>query len=307
MGQKAFPEYDLYIAPDGTEFKFGANDRFVLGRQGYGMPPIEFIRQSGPFQHGETFIDFRLQSRTIQWVVRQNGHNRFDHWDNRAALLDTFRINRQSTGQFAPGKLRKLLPDGSMRDLDVFLAFGPDFPGGGDEWDEFGFTDTLRFIAPDPTFYDPTLRTLTWALDPNQTNLTFPITFPITFGYTYIDDTNQITYNGTWQSFPTITITGPLKGFDLTNDDTSERLVLNYQVNAGETVTFDLSYGNKTITSDVAGNILGALTPGSDLATFHIAPDPEASGGVNNFSLYGIGASSATQVVLTYYDRYLGI
>lgn len=200
-----------------------------------------------------------------------------------------------------------MLPDGTSRDIDVFISSGPIFASPTGHWDEWGFTEALRFIAPDPTFYNPTLQTVTWSLDPGQTELEFPITFPIEFTFTGIDQTNSVSYTGTWPSFPGIVITGPLYGFKIENTDTQEIIELNHVIDAGEVVTITLDYGNKTVVSSTLGNIIGTVTLDSDLATFHIAPDPQAASGTNHFHLTGTGADANTQVVLSYYTRYIGI
>ena len=91
------------------------------------------------------------------------------------------------------------------------------------KWDEFGFLETLRFVAPDPTFYDPAQWSLNWSLGIVQTELEFPITFPIEFSESLIQAaTNTITYDGTWLNYPMIVITGPISGFNIENTDLSD-------------------------------------------------------------------------------------
>ena len=73
-------------------------------------------------------------------------------------------------------------------------------------------------------------------------------------------------------------------------------------------VTITTEYGNKTITNEDGDNLIGTLTTDSDLATFHVAPDPVAPDGENVFRVQGAGAdSSATNMVVKYYTRYIGI
>ena len=80
-------------------------------------------------------------------------------------------------------------------------------------------------------------------------------------------------------------------------------------ISAGETVTINLAYGNKSVTSDIAGNLIGALKDdGEDLVGFYLAPDPEASGGVNALNVVGASAIvGTTSVEIAYYTRYIGI
>lgn len=309
MRQMKRVEFDYYIAPDGTEYRFHDNDdRFLMSFSDMGMPPISYIKQKGPFQHGSSLLDYRLEERIIQYIHRRDGCSREEYWDNRADIINALRPNRQSANTFALGKLRKKLPDKSVRDIDVLILEGPTFgPRSLEDWDEFGFTEALRFIAPDPTFYDPTVYTAQWTLDPNQTDLVFPFEFPFELGYTVISGSNVVNYAGTWLSYPTIEVRGPISSFTIINAATSEKISLNYEIKIGETVTISLEFGNKTVVNNVGTNLIGVVTTDSDLSTFHIAPDPEASGGVNTFNVTGASAKPTTRVTLTYYVRYIGI
>jgi hypothetical protein len=310
MGQGSkILEFTKYFSPDGEEYSFNEDEKFLMSETGLGMPPISYIDQRGPFQHGNTIYDYRLEPRIIQLVHRRNACSRDDYWGNRADLINLVRPNRQSAGQFNLGVLRKILSTGDTRDIDVIISQGPAFePRNLSGWDEWAFTETLRFIAPYPVFYDPTSASATWTSGVTITELDFPITFPIQFSESLLSSSgNNIAYNGTWLSYPTIEVTGPIGGFKITNDTTGEFIHLNYTVPAGDTVTISLEFGNKTV-EDVAGNnLIGTVTTDSDLATFHVAPDPEAAGGVNSFSVVGAGVDANTQVVLTYYTYYIGI
>lgn len=314
-------EFDEYITPEGDTFRLEDLNSYVLSFTGHGMPPIKYLTQRGPFQHGETAYDFRLDPRIIQLVWRREGCNRQSYWDNRAALLNALRPNRQLSGQFNPGRLRKQLPDGSKRDIDVFIESGPVFvPRETDRYDEFGITETLRFIAHDPTFYNPTAVCVPFVISYIQ-ELVFPLTFMcgpavpgicawdgLVFAEDFINNTITLTYPGTWLAFPTIVITGPINGPTIYNDTTGEKIQLSYSVSTGEVVTITLQYGNKTVTNAAGVNLIGVVSSDSDLATFHLAPDPEATGGVNTLRVTGgAGLAGTTAVTVSYLIRYIGI
>jgi len=303
-----FPEYDMYIAPDGTELRFDRlSDLFIQSFDGYGMSPIKYLEQQGAFQHGVSIYDYRLQKRIIQWTIRQDSCNRWTYWENRANILDLLRPNRHTINNFGPGKLRKFLPDGTMRDLDVHLELGPIFSSPTGHWDEWGYTEVIRFVAPDPTFYNPLENSYLWNLGPAQTHLVFPITFPIQFGYTVVSATTPITYVGTWMSFPTIIIRGPIAGFTITNSETGEMIRLNYKIAPGVIVTISLEFGNKTVTTAAGVNLIGVVSTDSDLSTFHFAPAPEVAGGINTMIVSGAGCNPNTRITLSHYTRYIGI
>lgn len=312
-------EFTYYVPPDVTVATNGTIsdysdvylfndhvDRFEMSFTGWGMPPIEYITQRGPYQTGQTVLDFRVQPRVIQLTHRRNGNCRDDYWDIRSDFINALRPNRAVGGGFEPGRLRKVLSDGSIRDIYVALERGPVFQPRGDQWDEWSIMETIRFIAHDPILFNPVRKSATWTLS-SQDNLVFPFSFPIIFGSAIINDTLDVTHAGTWLSYPTITITGPLSQPTIENQSTDEIIVFQYDIPAGSTVEFDLNYGVKTVLENGGTSRIGSVTPQSDLATFHIAPDPEVSGGVNALLVTGSNATAETSVGVTWYDRYIGI
>lgn len=80
----------------------------------FGLPPIRFITQRGPFQDGETPLDIRLDPRVIQIEIVDYLCNRTDFWTQRNELLNLIRPNRafSSDGTYHPLIYRKRLPGG---------------------------------------------------------------------------------------------------------------------------------------------------------------------------------------------------
>lgn len=312
-------EFDYYISPQPERREFNLHDAkalFVISITGRGMPPTEYITERGPLQHGESLIDYRLRPRLITMITRRRFPCRQDYWDGRNDLLDALRPNRQQIGCVRAGTLRKVLPDGSMRDVDVMIESGPAFqPRNPERWDEIGFSEVLRFVAYDPTFYDPIQLAEQWTLTPTVGNLIFyeapgyldRLVFPIWFAGQIISNYLNITYIGTWPAFPTIVVTGPADNLIVRNVTTDERLFLDYFIQAGEVVTITLDYGNKTITNQLGENLLPYLSSDSDLATFHLEPAPGAAGGVNQMYVFANSVAVATAVELQWYTRYIGI
>ena len=325
-------EFDQYIPPDVTVnadgtiavadmtkvYRFNNQvDQFSQSFTGMGMPPVKYITQSGPYQHGETVLDYKLQTRLIQYIHRRNGCSRTEYWSNRSDLINWLRPNRQLVGQLKPGRLRKIQPDGTKRDIEAFLMFGPMFGARNTgQWDEWALTEALRFRCDDPTFFDPALQTVRWTIDADDGLIFYEspdwedhLTFPIVFSGDAISAYQTISgYAGTWSSFPTIVFTGPINAPRIENVTLGETIELTYNIAAGETVTIDLSFGNKTVKSSSGANLIGTVTTDSTLGTFRIAPDPEAPNGDN--VLYASGAEGAlatTAIALSYYTRYIGI
>lgn len=326
MAQIEFSYYippDTIINDDGTiddmsgVYSFDNYDTLkLMSFTGYGMPPINYITQQGPFQHGQSVIDYRLQPRVIQLVHYRRGGCRQDYWDNRSDLINFLRPNRQTANSFEPGRLRQTLPDGTVRDLKVFIDSGPKFnPRSTDVWNELAFEETLRFVAYDPILFNPAQQEQSWVLE-SLDNLIFyespdwtdRAVFPIWFGGEVLLETTDVTYNGTWLSYPKIFITGPLDGPRITNLTTDKKIELDYNISAGEVVTIDLEYGQKTITNNFGTNLIGTATTDSDIAEFAIVPSPEATDGVNTLTVLGANANlGQTEIKLTYNENYIGI
>ena len=521
-------EFDFYIPPDSTNTidattgvvsyskMYLLSDyvvRGVMSSSGYGMPEMKYIEQTGPFQHGNTLLDYRLLPRTIDMELRQTSPNRTDYWTDRADFLNMFRVNKQPVaGALYTGKLMKILPNGIRLCIDVLFSEGAHYEFDSGSWDMFGSFNNITFIAPDPTFYIPTLNseavvlsatselalpkqikgwayntaallagdtsilyydygtpntsstrltattdaiivgeiliidseklevtavtastvnigTLTvtrayggtvaaahvigsvmavtkdtttvanWGLSngityepwrvvfdfattlsagitaadttvnyaaitglpggaqigdvlfcgaekmivtaaPSGTQATvtrgyssttaaihaisavltitaaaqiayYASSLGITLGQATLAEAFVITYLGTWNSFPTLEVTGPWDNFTITNGATLETLDFGYNISAEETVTFDLAYGVKSVTNQNGTNLIGSLSTDSDLATFHFTADAEITtglaDGVNPIAVTGNNLTGNSSLVISWFTRYIGI
>ena len=133
----------------------------------------------------------------------------------------------------------------------------------------------------------------------------------ITFGSATLSEGFVINYEGTWDAFPTISVTGPWDNFTITNGATLETLDFGYNIDSGETVVFDLAYGTKSVTNQNGTNLIGSLSTDSDLATFHLATDSEVTtglaDGINPMVVTGTNLDENSALVLIWYTRYIGI
>jgi hypothetical protein len=322
-------EITEYHSPDNVIHRFTSGAKFLLSEEGLGMPSIRYITQKGPYQHGETYLGYALEPRVIQMLIRQNGCSRQEYWANRSTVLDMLRPNRQTVGTFEPGVLRKIFQDGSMRDIDVFIQDGPIFTARSlDRWDEWGYQEAIRFIAPDPTFYDPTIQIASASLTTSDSLVFYnAVTGP---AYTDLDLYNRLygvtstglrfdsgsifssivcTTVGSWTVFPDIYITGPALGVIIENKTTGEILRINYDLQTGYNIHVDLHYGRKRVyVVETDENIIGTLSTDSDLSTFHLEPEPGAIGGANNIEIYaGNAIIGLTEIQFRWNDRYIGI
>lgn len=284
-----------YFTPDNVEFML-SSPWYVIQEDGFGMPPLEFITQRGPFQHGETVKDIWLRPRIVQLMVRREACSRPEYWDLRAALLNTMRPNR--TALPTPGRLRKYLANGQVRELFAYPSEGPGFPSHDpNEWQQFSVQDTIRFTCYDPVAQDPVLKSSAYAS--SGAVGAFPITFP--YQIASFGTNAPINYLGTWLAYPTIVINGPAVGAVIRNLTTDELISFSYTVASGRSVTFNLEYGRKTVTLDDGTNLIGYVSADSDLGSFHLTP------GSNNMQVFASGTSAVSSIILSWYDRYIGV
>ena len=190
-----------------------------------------------------------------------------------------------------------------VRDLDVYLSRGLGFQPL-ESWRSWAVQEGLEFIAPNPVIYDPAVKTGT--VSSFAATLTFSMYFPFVLGAMY--GTANITYAGTWETHPTIIITGPAAGVYVENRSTGNFLRFNYVISAGEVVTITTAYNNRTITNGAGQNLLPYLSDDSTFGEFTLQPDPIITGGVNTIDVYTDGAvAGTTTIVLSYLNRYYGI
>lgn len=284
--------------------------RVVLSEEGFGTPPLEYIADRAPFQHGDTVRSFALRPRTVQLAVLHNFRNRSDYWDGRQQLLGMLRPNAlqalSSTPALSPERQGKLLVyqgNNQKRQLDVLLESGPGFapPQGG--WREWSFTEVLRFVAHNPVWYDPKINQQTLASS-GQVNLVFPVTFP--FEFSTSNFTGVVSYKGDWPEKPKIFIYGPITSPAVIHSFTGKRLQLLTAILAEYYVEINLQLS--TVTRSDGLNLLGFLSDDSDLTGFTLEPDPIVANGANTLVVEGSGTSGSTPApVITWYNRYIGI
>lgn len=284
-------EWTEYQTPDGTVYPLvipSRRGRWILTETGWGSPPVEHVTQRSPLQHGQSLLASWLRPRTVQVAIRQDFCSRNDYWAGRQELVNALRLDvwHFLSDTVTPGILRRVLPNGSLRELDVYLSQGPTFDAPDQRrWDSWGIQEVLRWIAYDPIIRDPVDR----SYDLNVLSNTI------------------VTYDGTWQERPTVTMTGPITNPGLVNSTTGETLGFTTVVVAGTSLVISLGSDPVTIVDSLGVDRIGDLDSTSHLASWHLAPHPEAANGQNTLLFSGSGTSGATACVLNYHDKYWGI
>lgn len=306
-------EFDYLITPDGLEYSWHDvnspldDGRWLLTFEGQGLPPLHYITQRGPYQHGITVLDKRLDPRIITYLHHRSACNRQGYWETRRDVANHCRVNRQTPNTpFKLATLRKVFPNGTMRDIDVTIENGSLYgvPRSLDKWRETRWTETFKWLAPDPSFYDPTMVVVGLGIELCN-DLVFPFDFPFIFCGESFTQTDTVVYTGDWQTNPVIQFTGPWNtGAYIRSLTTNRLLQFTRPIPAGTTITIDTRYGLKRVTDNVGQSWMGALTSDSDL-NWAILPDPEAPGGINSISAGGTGGvAGLSKIELQYYTRY---
>lgn len=272
----------------------------VVAHDGLGLAPLHRLVERGPMQHGQTDVGYRLDPRVFSLVALLEGTDRQDLYTKRSSL-QTF---------LSPGAALSLLftlDDGSKRQIDCKAL---DAPLPHDARTAYAAQlVALRFVAADPTLYDPVGRMVAFALAGGGSGTAVPLAVPFTVGASTMDQVVPIQYTGNVLALPwRIRIGGPITSPVIRNLSTGEKLDFTaYTIGNSDYYDIDCRYGYKTVTDKAGANKIAELSTDSDLATFHLAPHPEADEGRNDIMVTGTAVDGDTEIYLNYYPRWLGI
>lgn len=292
---------------DGRKLTF-TGDVYLQGFVNYGMAEPNYVTQRGYVQSGETVRSFTLNPRTISiniFTKARQGATRTDYWDDRARILDIFRPNR-GANRLNQLSLTIRREDGSRRKIACFYESGLEFEDVNKDANAFRVLATVTLFCPTPIWYDADIITLD-VESAQATQLVFPISFPITFGVSGTQfKTGNLNYQGTWRSYPTITISGPYQSATLILNNASIRLF--NPITKGEQRIIALSESGFSIT-DADGNDAFNDVQRGDIVNFFIRPSDQLADGVTqeiSVTLVG-GVDSTSSVTITYSTAYIGL
>ena len=268
--------------------------------QGIGPMATVRISEAGPLQHGVTDRGFRADKRMIRLMLQFTAGDATSYWDRREDLIALLEPTTSLS------KLRFDLGNGNRRQIDCAILGSPMDARTADA----GFQRfAVDFECPNPAFYDPAGRAVTFGIDYSAKTFQIPMVIPLGIGQSTIDTSQTITYSGSWRSYPyRIRIVGPMTDCVITNESTGEKLdFTGTTIAAGDRRDIDLRYSHKTVKSASGANKIADLTSDSDLTSWHLATQREVGGGSNAIAVTGTGATSATEIYISYYEYYSGI
>lgn len=288
---------------DGQELFFTGTDVKLLAYGNFGAPPTNYITRKGYKQNGVTEIDYLLQPRNITVDLWHSATaDRQEYWDNRKALHDFLRPNRNGPITFT---LRT--PNGDLRSIIVRADPGMIFPPqpSNNDW---ALQESFDFVAFDPTFFNSAQADLILSAA-TQLQLVFPITFPISFGTSSeLLTTGVINYDGTWKSYPIITLDGPYSRAVITNETTGISIFMSVAIVTGEQRIINLTPGEQSITDASGNNKFSDLGVGSNLIDFALFPDPEVPNGQQIITIQLVdGVAGVSGATLVYFERYFAL
>jgi len=266
---------------------------YVRDHEGTGMQPRHDITQRGPQEHGETYIDYRLDPRQIDLLLMMAG-------DNAARSL----ARRTVLGLFHPdyATTMRFYTTNGVRDIDV--QFRDDARAPTNERDPQLERLRLKLIARKP-FYDPTGLTVPFAQISGGGAFLVPTTVPTTFGGSTLNQTQAIDTTGDptfWRAEPIVVIAGPITDPIITNQLTGDKLdFTGTTIAGGTTYTIDTRYNKKTIVDQNGTNQISKLAAGSSIATFDLRR------GSNSILVVGTSTSAATLISFFFNGLYVAI
>lgn len=271
---------------------------YLMDYSGLGLPPATNFYERAPLQNGATRRGFRFDPRNFEETFyvpaacresRQRNLNKFMDILSLVDGLLTFRF---------------VLPDGDIRQIDCTLESSIDVPSGDrvSRLRDYGQFVACQFLAPDPTFYEPTAQVATLELVDDE-GFSIPTPIPTPIGESVLDVSITIDYQGSANSYPVIRINGPITDPVITNETTGVSLefTAGTEIVLGDYWEIDTRAG--TIVDEAGTNKLGSLSADSSLALFYLLREREAPNG-NVISATGDDVSGATSITFTYYIRH---
>lgn len=287
--------WGIDLERDGEKLSlFGAKQSLVASFKGFGVPPIQIISKAGYRQDGAVFIQSTYGTRNIILrYVKENVSRNVAELDV-LRLVEFLRITKNSLI-----KLSYYTDSGEKFIYATLSDFGetPTINDANADMHAAAQDHMVDLFCADPIWYgDLHEFTVTLAV---QEQWVYDAAYPNWYDKdpSTIKINQEIDYQGTYKSYPKITITGPASSFVFKNNTTGYYIILLAAIPAGEVLTINTDYTGIVLSDDY---YYGFTKDSSPLQTY-IEP------GINHliFQLGGTNVNSKLEV--QYHDRYEGI
>jgi hypothetical protein len=295
-------EITVYLMVAGTRYDLSESAPLeIIDISNLGATNATRITERAPSQDGDSDLGRVLNPRSIPIILQARPNVSYPYATIRRLINQLFKAGN------ADMQLGVIFDDDTEYRIDVRSIGNVQLPLNIENQALLRVPVTLR--AATPIFYDPVLQIINFGLVGAGATLV-PTVIPMLVGGSTVDQTAVINYDGSYLSYPIITITGPLTNPKIENLTTGLKLdFTGITITAGNYYTIDLRFGRKQVykNGDPSDNRINELTSDSSLAFFAILPDPDVPGGINQFKVTGTVATSATSVYVQYYRNFDGI
>lgn len=270
---------------------------YIVGTVNWGMAPSHRITQRGPFQDGDTDVDFRLDPRVLSLPFVVPASDADESFAVRNKLLQVFKPGNDTW------QLRVKFGAEPTRVLDVKTVGGLTMDTDAKD---FTVRGVIQLRAADPVWSDRYVTAVNLTATVFGTPTPYPKPYPVPYGAGSVNNIVTVNYEGSWATYPTIQCTGPATDLTIV-DGLGNLIVFDSIIPAGQTWTINLAYGAKTVIDQNGVNQFGALNINSDIVNWGIFPDPTVANGVNTISVSATDTTTATMVTMYYSSRYIGV
>jgi hypothetical protein len=299
MALVALDEFTLELVRGSNTYNLSSGSlSYLIDYSGLGLPPATNFYERAPLQDGNTRRGFRLDPRAFQQTFYVPADCRAKRQRVLGEFLDILSL------QDGLLTFRFVLPDYTAKLIDFTLESSIDVASGEriSRLRDYGQLVTCQFLAPDPTFYEPTVQVVTLELADDE-GFSVPTPVPTPIGADELDDTAIILYAGSANSYPVIRINGPIVNPVITNETTDASLEFTADTEIVLWDWWEIDTKAGTIVDSSGANKLGELSTDSSLALFYLLREREAPSG-NTITVTGTRVSGATSITLTYYVRH---
>jgi hypothetical protein len=279
---------------------FSVNPVYLTGTVNFGMAPSHRITQRGPFQEGDSDIDFRLDPRIVSLPFICPTRSIDEHFTQRNLLLDIFKPGNDTA------RLTVTYDDTgveTVRFLDVKVLSSLTMDTDSKD---FHIRGVIQLRAEDPTWYDNNFYETPLTFPVLGTPTPYPKPYEVPYGSAGIGGIVEVNNIGTWINYPVLTAFGPLTNLTIT-DGLGHVISFDTTIPAGTYVSINLKYGAKTIIDQDGVNRFAWLDINSDLINWAIYPSPYVYAGYNTISVSATGTDSASSVTMNWNPRYIGV
>lgn len=283
--------------------------KLITGRSGFGMPPVENRTRRAPYQHGETFINFRIRPRIINLPFAFLACTREELFELRRDLLRTI-------DPFGGGmKLYFAHPNGTIYYLNVHYNSGVTF-STANEPTPLVQLGALQLIAYDPFWYENETQEVVYSApafcsktfhfdpsgDPSSTEWNISPTDGFRFGgSTAIDVIVELTNAGDALVYPTITIDGQYEFPRIENLETGDYFYWDDIIATDSEMVMNgedrqLLHDDEVIQKPYGSSWIAILSEVEGVA-----------GGVNRIHITGRQRSSSSGITFVWRNKFIGL